>query len=251
MNRTFLVCPFHRPVDAENVLANWRRQSSECGLVVVENGPALGTFPRDAGAVVLSSEAHQSAAKNRGLEFAAELGAEFWLTLDSDDWYGPDYVRESVDALERAALVGKAAPFWLTRSGREVWRADYPPGPGRVWDFLAGGTLGGRVSDGWRFRDTGPQGEDWDLVRRVVSAGGVCWSTASTGYLWRRDCGVHTCSATDVQLRECSRSGVTTWSVSSVGEAIALASGADSRAGEHRCSRGCWELGCPSGANFP
>ncbi len=58
-----VIAPHARPSFGPNLLANFQRQKVAARLLVVENGDAVGTFPRGVENVqVITSEAHQALA---------------------------------------------------------------------------------------------------------------------------------------------------------------------------------------------
>ena len=77
---------------ASNVVANYDRQSLPwrgdklelASLIVVENGPALETFPRDR-AHVVQSETGRAHARTAGMHAARRLGCEWFAFWDDDD----------------------------------------------------------------------------------------------------------------------------------------------------------------------
>lgn len=105
----YVICPYSKPEYLDNLLGSFQRQVFR-GFkpIIVENGPAVGTFPREVGAVILTSEAHQSHAKNEGLRWLRENGDASWSVFDCDDYYGPEYLKSQVAALEGHDMAGKS-----------------------------------------------------------------------------------------------------------------------------------------------
>lgn len=106
-----VVIPFSKPRESDNVRANLARQlRAPDAVFIVENGPGLGAFAegRPPGAHILTSKAHQSAAKMAGWAAVDQLAADdaepWWIAIfDCDDYYGPRYLAE----YERRALEAK------------------------------------------------------------------------------------------------------------------------------------------------
>lgn len=116
----FIVTPFSKPEYKSRFLANVRRQTvPPKAVIVVENGRGVGTFEGDEleNMIVLKSAAHQSHAKNEGIELVARYGGG-WITIfDCDDYYGPGYVAELTDRQERGAILGKLDTYVLDDVG--------------------------------------------------------------------------------------------------------------------------------------
>ena len=189
MSLVNLVCAFHRPADFSNVVANTRRQTMRVRLIVVANGPALGSPEAEElgrmGAIVLESEPHQAIARTTAFDWLRARGGGVWATWDSDDYYGPGYAEEVWEMRVRsrgAALWGKSSIYirpeperlWLWSDWDEGWTCD----------FLHGATLSGWAETTLDQRDVGPHGEDWDQLARTIAAGGRCWGSGPAGYAW-------------------------------------------------------------------
>lgn len=201
----YLITALHRPQDVENVFHNWCRQRVVTEIIVVENGAAIGAMAERAKRpewepflTVLQSPPHQSHAKNAAIRWIAKnVGPDnIWATFDADDYYGPDYAGEMFCARSKGTLWGKSEHFLTTQTGQVRLIRDFPQ-DSLNYDYLHGATLCGWVRDGHEFRVTGRQGEDWDLVMRTVANGGSLYSTSRNNYIWRRDCGNHTCTSND------------------------------------------------------
>ncbi len=105
----YVICPYSKPEYRDNLLQALERQTfRDFKAVVVENGPALGTFPQLDGVMVLQSDTHQSHAKNKALNWIRQQGNASWSCFDCDDYYGPDYLKSQIEALAQGDLVGKS-----------------------------------------------------------------------------------------------------------------------------------------------
>jgi hypothetical protein len=90
-----IVCPFNRPSRIDRLLAMWQKQVSQAPLVLVANKRGTWAQPaEEAGAVVLVGPPSIGGAKNKGLEYARKVGAEWTIFIDDDNYYGSFYVRE-------------------------------------------------------------------------------------------------------------------------------------------------------------
>jgi hypothetical protein len=143
----YVIAPHSRPEHAARLLESFDRQSVRGRLIVVENGPAVGTFPASrAHAVIRCERAHHAAAKNAALDWIEARGdGAPWVTMDDDDYYGPEYLADTLAVLERADVTGKVRGFVAFDDG--LWR--FAPGfdggacGGRI---LTGGTIGARAT---------------------------------------------------------------------------------------------------------
>lgn len=174
-----VIAPHARPEFSANLLANFRRQLGlEARLLVVENGAAEGSFPREADVHVITSSAHQADAMNEGLRWLRENGDGPWARFDDDDYYGPSYLKDTTSLLESAEadVVGKRWGFVMFNNG--------------LWRFISetaeftGGTLAARTADVISF----PQCADDDLewCRRMRADGKRLVVGDPYGYCYNR-----------------------------------------------------------------
>lgn len=113
-----VIVPFSRPKFLQNILDNFKRQTyQDKRLVIVENGAAIGSV-QGSGPVVLTSGPHQSLAKNEGLEWVRKNGGGWWTTFDDDDYYGPQYLQELSENLDKADVIGKNDRFVKTEGNQ-------------------------------------------------------------------------------------------------------------------------------------
>lgn len=138
-----VIAPHARLAFSENLIENFRRQRGvEARLLVVENGPAVGSCPRIEGAWFVRSDPHQADAMNTGLEWLQTHGDGPWARFDDDDYYGPDYLAEVEQGLREHCVVGQTWGFVLFDDG--LYRfGGIQRGPAQK---LAGGTLAARSS---------------------------------------------------------------------------------------------------------
>ena len=96
---TLIVCPFGRPERLEHVLGLWRRQTYQVDLLLVgrESGPWEEAARAD-GALTLTGRETIGEARTAGLHFARDLGADWVIQWDDDNYYGPRYVERILTA---------------------------------------------------------------------------------------------------------------------------------------------------------
>lgn len=181
-----VVLPFSRPQFVAGILAAVARQTAPVELVVVENGQAVGTFPREHAAVVLRSEVqHHAAARNVGLEWILRRGDGPWVTMDDDDYYGPAYVADAARALETADVTGKVRGFVAFDDG--LYRFDLGFAGGELQPLgqrvLTGGTIGARSA---RQRFQLVLADDAEYCREAHAQGLRVMATSPHGYCYNR-----------------------------------------------------------------
>jgi len=191
--REHVICPFSKPEYADNLAGAIRRQTrGGSAFVVVENGPAVGAFPAMGGVTVLRSEAHQSAAKNAGLDWVRRGGGGRWSVFDCDDYYGPGYLEDQMAALDRGAdMAGKAYGSLMYVRFEEGLYLDglgRSPGGGA---FLNGGSMSCSTADVPDFPMI-PVGEDGEWHRMMAGRGAKAANTGARHYCYNRVGGGHT-----------------------------------------------------------
>lgn len=132
-------------------------------------------------------------------DLAGKTSGDFVAKMDDDDYYGPEHLRDLVDAIvdKGADAVGRAMnyvylePLDLTvrRFGVQGTQAV------EIWsDWVCGGTiLVSRIageSAGWF--GNGTTAVDRYLLGRITENGGKIWRTFGAGYIYRRSFTFHT-----------------------------------------------------------
>jgi hypothetical protein len=182
---------------ARRIWENFARQTTDCRLVIVENGPALGFF-KGAGlpeVTVLQSEQGVGRARQVGLEFVREHKGLF-LMLDDDDFYGPNYVHEFETCLRmhpEATIVGKN-PHYVHLPDGKIWHFSGWAKDGRVAQLWTGATIGFRSWEAADFPDTNTA-NDTDWFEAMRDRDPVCWVTGEKGYVYYRGDGDNTTDA--------------------------------------------------------
>jgi hypothetical protein len=190
IDKIWVVVPFSRPEHLARVLGNFSRQRFPGKrLILVENGRALGSVPRDTLAFVLSSAPHISHAKNEALEFVKRHGGGFFTVMDDDDWYGPSYLDEIAGFARSYAALGKQRHFislgddipdpkpQLLLANRI--QADLNPG-----SWFTGGTISGWSETALPYRAV--PAEDLDWCDRMRAHGARLRGLSIYHYLYRR-----------------------------------------------------------------
>lgn len=129
---------------------------------------------------------------------------DYILRMDDDDWYGPHYVGDTVNALEysSADLVGKASTY-IYFQAKDATILTYAAHEHRFTDFVRGATFAGHASvfKEYRFADAS-RSEDSDFLRRLSVDNGKIYSADRFNFVVNRwaDKSRHTWHASDEQL---------------------------------------------------
>lgn len=200
LSEVWVVVPLSRRGNVPLVRHNFLRQELPGKrLIVVENGDAVGAcaahgFCPD---LLVTSERSAASARNTALETLRRLHPDaYFVNMDDDDWYGPDYLWEHAALARRGQLVGKSTHFVLFEGRGLVlfrpWVADS--------DALVvnGGTLGAFVSEAPEYPRLSV-GEDTGFCIAFRERGGSVWGSSiyHTAYVRRRDMVSHSYRETD------------------------------------------------------
>lgn len=198
----WVIVPLSRPENVQRVLGNFSRQAFPGKrLLVVLNGRARDLVPEQVGlgeAKVLTSDAHQSIAKNTALSEIRKLGGGFTVVMDDDDWYGPQFLDEACGYARTYDVVGKMRHFvsvdeelWLCRREQRM----------HTNSWLNGGTIACWAETAPNYTIM-PHGEDSDFVIGAQLSGMKAFSTDIYHYLYRRESqGSHAWSVSSRELR--------------------------------------------------
>lgn len=128
-----------------------------------------------------------------------ESTGEFIAKIDDDDYYGPEHLRDLVDAAidTEADVVGRAMNYVYLEPLSITVRRFAPTGTQAVelWsDWVCGGTIlvkrDKAAAVGWFGRGT--TAVDRYLLSGVTEKGGKIWRTFGAGYIYRRTFTFHT-----------------------------------------------------------
>jgi hypothetical protein len=195
----WVVVPFSRPDMLGNVLSNACRQTVPFKLVLVENGPAVGTCKRHGVApeLLLTSEAHQAVAKNTALAEIRKRGGGLVALWDDDDYYGSGFLAELAASKRRATVVGKRIHLVEFADGLYLFdreRAD------QASTWLHGPTVMAEAADMLDFPLLRVS-EDAKWCQAMRAAGATLWATSTGEYVYRRTGARHAWQATDLLAR--------------------------------------------------
>ncbi len=183
--------PFTRPKFIENVLENFQRQThKEKLLIIVENGPGKGTFPRSKEWIVTTSDHHRSHARNKGIETVRRAGIPYWAVMEDDDWYADDYLSEVWEQRHIGTVTGKASwlqveqdgTLWQTNPGKEYTHFRFPETPGFNTGLLAATLAGWSKSVIVPFRPEIEYGEETIWFQEMSLQGNSLWSRGPAKY---------------------------------------------------------------------
>jgi len=189
-DHVWVIVPFSRPENLHHVLANFRRQKFPFKkLCLVENGRALAAAaePRQKerfdAHLLLTSDPHQSSAKNTALHEIRQRGGGFTVVMDDDDWYGPQFLTEAAGYARTYDVVGKSRHF-VSMDG-QLWLCSRERAH-RPIASLNGGTIGCWAETAPEYQVTA-HGEDIMFCREAERRGMKCFGTDIYHYLYRRE----------------------------------------------------------------
>ncbi|ERI36203.1 glycosyltransferase [Arthrobacter sp. TES] len=131
-----------------------------------------------------------------------EASGAILTKMDDDDYYGPHYLRDQVNALmySGADVVGKLAHYMYIQ-GRNASIQRFKGMEHRFHHMVIGATIMAKrsVFDRHRFPELG-RGEDTAFLRSVSDAGGRIYASDRYNYFVQRSGAGHTWTASDDQL---------------------------------------------------
>ncbi len=183
-NLVWVIVPFSRPANAWRVLANFSRQQVQSKkLVLVANGAARDMPLLGGVSLSLTSDAHQSDAKNTALAEIRKRGGGFTVVMDDDDYYGPQFLTEAVGYAKTHDVVGKARHF--VSADRNLWLCSREQ-RNRKQSWLTGGTIGCWAETAPEYPRVG-YGEDAEFCAQAERQGMSVFGTDIYHYLYRRN----------------------------------------------------------------
>jgi hypothetical protein len=195
----WVITPHHRARDQQNIIQNFTHQTyQQKHLLVIENGAAVGTFPRDLDmpyTVLYSGIAHPGAARNVALDLIQDAHIP-WANMDADDLYHPDYLGKIAEACYKYPdrLVGQNK-HWTKTDSKGIFLFSF------IEDYVHGATISSMISE-YRYPEEGQDGEDWAMVRYHLSLGRQLYHIEPDWYCWVRTGNgeQHTYRGTDYEI---------------------------------------------------
>ncbi len=205
----WVIVPFSRPENLPRVLENFARQRFPLKkLVLVANGRAREQWAKTRGAAhwaeILTSDAHQSDAKNTALHEIRKHGGGFTVVMDDDDFYGPQYLTEACGYAKTYDVIGKARHFVSVDGG--LWLCSREQ-RGRAQSWLTGGTIACWSENAPEYPRVS-YGEDAEFCTLAERQGMRLFGTDVYHYLYRRDSATTHAwgiSSDDLRLHESSK----------------------------------------------
>lgn len=147
----WVIVPASRPEMVERVKRNFSCQLyGKKRLCVVENGRAIGAYSASGADKILQSEPHQSAAKNTGIaSLRKSHPGAYYVAMDDDDYYGPEYILEHVERAQRGRINGKLSAWVKFNDGLVYFGNNW--NPGSPVKSLLGATIGCYLADAQEF----------------------------------------------------------------------------------------------------
>lgn len=119
-----IVCVTMRPGMRSNLWRNYFQQVCRLPMIVVINGPSVAEaakYADDDVTVVEGPFRNKAGCFQVGMGVAKEMGADFWLCWDDDDYYGPEYCLRYKELFAAGAqIVGQYDRYMKTSEGR-LW----------------------------------------------------------------------------------------------------------------------------------
>ena len=205
----WVIVPFSRPENLPRVLENFARQKFPFKkLVLVLNGRAKRHWAEMRievqWAEVLTSDTHQSDAKNTALHEIRKNGGGFTVVMDDDDWYGPQFLTEAAGYARTYDIIGKARHF-VSADGN-LWLCSREQ-RGRKQSWLTGGTIACWAENAPEYPRVS-YGEDAEFCTRAERQGMRVFGTDVYLYLYRRDSSLSHAwqiSANDLRMHESAK----------------------------------------------
>lgn len=209
-SEVFIVVPFSRPHFIQNVVDNIERQTVKDKIViVVENGPAVGTYPQDKADVILKSSPSPGAAKNKAIKYINEnYGNKFWTTYDDDDYYGPKYLEELIQNSDKAEVIGKISTFMHASDGSMI-QID------NTMESCYVNSIWGYSISSWTHEcpqfSKGKCGEDNIWIRKAITQGWKIYATSTHNSMFSRHTGKHAWNTTDEEIYQSCFGSIKRW----------------------------------------
>jgi len=107
-----LIIPTNRPRDWPNILENIKRQTLQPHAVIaVENGASFNWTTE--ATITVRSEEDAGLARQAGIEVLRDKYPDsFFVFMDGDDYYGPEYIKEAYCNRYKGDIIGKHVVFY-------------------------------------------------------------------------------------------------------------------------------------------
>jgi len=165
----------------DNINQNIKRISNsfntEC--VIVETGEGIGLFDH----AITQEKPGVVAFLNTALSHVKDKPDDWFVRIDADDYYGPNYLKLIDDArLSGADATGIASVYTKTESG-DIYYCESK----RQFNGAFGGTIAGRIGSAIEFEETGyPWGEDTKWISSMITQGRTVLPRKSQDYAFVR-----------------------------------------------------------------
>jgi hypothetical protein len=202
METIWVICPLGRK-NMDNVWKNFTHQTYyNKKLIVVENGDGLGECVRLGlmpDVLASCSECKPSVAKNVGIDEIKKKGGGFWTTFDDDDYYGPNYLSELSENINKANVIGKYWNFIYLSSGLYLFSWEKA---NKECKYVQGPTISSRTEECVYFNPESKIGEDFKFCEDMENKGAKLYNTSIYNFCYNRKGNNHTWRAMDVQIRK-------------------------------------------------
>lgn len=197
-----MISGLHDPRWLNNILANYERQEyPHRQLIIVENGKGIGATKGiclPSGTIVLTSESGPSQPMNVALKFLKERKRykDWFCKCDSDDYYGPQYLKQISKASKQGDYIGRKS-LYIKTTDNHLWYAE-----SNSAHTFHGPTIAARVGSSVQFPLVNGWGEDAEWCMKMYNSGKSPVTIPAEGMCYQRWHGYnHTWPCTDFELR--------------------------------------------------
>lgn len=175
-----VIVPFSRPRFFNNVIQNFKSQNyKNKKLIVVENGEGINCF-KDIDCIRLSSECHHAHAKNEAISWLKKHNGGWWVTMDDDDYYGPEYLTEISLNLNKANVIGKLSRFF----GNEDYTYLLSCQENQLVNTVLGATLVAKAEESCELVPV--THDDLLFTQKMIELGGTVYCTSKHHFIHKR-----------------------------------------------------------------
>lgn len=195
----FLLIGLHNKRFVSDVSGHVALMRGNFQTVVVESGDALGAWPLG-GHVLRAVAPGVVPFLNQGLEYLRAVASpgDWFVRIDCDDYYGPDYLTHVIASRENDAVASGISNVYVRTEDDRLLLAR---GKNPSCAGAPGGTLAGDIFRAVPFRSTSAWGEDQIWCEDMRSLGRHVVDRPGAGYALQRHAGhSHTWPVTGEQL---------------------------------------------------